>query len=211
MTPGLDGASLFATTGRGFYRSDDGGHRWRHLMRGLDRHYTVPLVASRLRPGRLYTAAAASPPPGWSRGADAALYRSDDGGEHWMVLEKSLPLAFDAMVRQIAVDDTDTVSIASGHELFVSHDGGDSLATADRRSAHRERAQRHVEGGIMACSGTFRLNRVVLVASLLLVGSSTAAFGHRPWRLTTPRPTARPSASRGRPTGWPGEAPEDGP
>src|SRR5262245_11392438 len=92
---------------------------------GLDRHYTVPLVAVRSRPGTLYTAAAASPPPGWSRGADTTLYRSDDGGEPWMRLETGLPRPFAAMVRQIAVDDGDVVSIAAGHEVFVSHDRGD--------------------------------------------------------------------------------------
>ena len=126
VTPAPDGTSLYATTGRGFYRSDDGGRRWQQLMRGLDRHYTVPLVASRLRPGRLYTAAAASPPPGWRQGANAAVYRTDDGGEHWVPLEKGLPPRFDTMVRHIAVDDQDTVYIAAGDELFVSQDGGDS-------------------------------------------------------------------------------------
>jgi hypothetical protein len=126
VTPGGDGARLYATTGRGFYRSDDGGGRWRHLMAGLDRRYTVPLVASRRQPARLYTAAAATPPPGWRQGANAALYRSDDGGEHWVRLEQGLPRHFDVMVRQIAVDDAGTVYIAAGRELFASEDEGDS-------------------------------------------------------------------------------------
>jgi photosystem II stability/assembly factor-like uncharacterized protein len=126
VVPVLAGRRLYATTGRGFYRSDDGGHGWRHLMTGLDRRYTVPLVASRRQPDRLYTAAAASPPPGWRHGANAALYRSDDGGEHWMRQERGLPPQFDVMVRQVAVDDTGNVTIAAGQELFASQDGGDS-------------------------------------------------------------------------------------
>ncbi len=126
VTPAPDGTRLYATTGRGFYRSDDGGEHWRHLMTGLDRRYTVPLVASQQRPGRLYTAAAAGPPPGWRQGANAALYRSDDGGEHWLRLGQGLPPQFDAMVRQVAVDDAETVYIAAGHELFGSHDIGES-------------------------------------------------------------------------------------
>jgi len=126
VTPAPDGTRLYATTGRGFYRSDDGGEHWRHLMTGLDRRYTVPLVASRQRPGRLYTAAAAGPPPGWRQGANAALYRSDDGGEHWLRLGQGLPPQFDAMVRQVAVDAAETVYIAAGHELFGSHDTGES-------------------------------------------------------------------------------------
>ncbi|MBI3326891.1 MAG: hypothetical protein HYZ81_09335 [Nitrospinae bacterium] len=126
MAPALDGTRLFASTGRGFYRSDDDGHRWEHLMTGIDRRYTVPLVASRQRPERLYTAAAAAPPPGWRQGANAALYRSNDGGQHWKRLEEGLPPQFDAMVRQIAADDTETVYIAAGRELFISQDEGDS-------------------------------------------------------------------------------------
>lgn len=126
VVPATEGAQLYATTGRGFYRSDDGGQRWRHLMTGLERRYTVPLVASRRRPGRLYTAAAAGPPPSWRQGANAAVYRSDDAGEHWLRLEHGLPVQFDAMVRYMVMDEADTLYIAAGHDLFVSQDEGDS-------------------------------------------------------------------------------------
>jgi photosystem II stability/assembly factor-like uncharacterized protein len=126
VTPATESARLYVTTGRGFYRSDDGGHRWGHLMTGLDRRYTVPLAASRQRPGRLYTAAAAGPPPSWRQGANAALYRSDDGGDHWMRLERGLPPQFEVMVRQIAVDSAETLYIAAGHALFISQDEGET-------------------------------------------------------------------------------------
>src|SRR5262249_61660661 len=90
-------------------------------MPGLDRRYTVPLVASQQRPGRLYTAAAAGPPPGWRQGANAALYRSDDGGEHWLRLGQGLPPQFDTMVRQGAVGDAAKVYNAGGHVVFGGH------------------------------------------------------------------------------------------
>ena len=35
------------------------------------------------------------------------------------------PRPFASMVRHVAVDDADTVYIAAGHEVFVSHDAGD--------------------------------------------------------------------------------------
>lgn len=138
VTPTSAGLRLYATTGRGFYRSDDGGQHWRHLMHGLERRYTVPLVASPQQPGQLYTAAAAGPPPSWHQGANAALYRSDDGGERWVRLEQGLPPQFDVMVRQIAVDDAGTVVIAAGPELFASHDAGASWQrlTAELPTVH---------------------------------------------------------------------------
>src|SRR5262249_28948198 len=114
VIPASAGLRLYATTGRGFYRSDDGGQHWRHHMSGLERRYTVPRVASLQRPDRLYTAAAAGPPPSWRQGANAALYRSADGGEHWVCLQQGLPPQFDVMVRQIAVDDAGTVFAAAG-------------------------------------------------------------------------------------------------
>ena len=76
-------------------------------------------------PERLYTAAAATPPPGWLRGANAALYRSDDGGEHWVQLEHGLPRQFNVMVRSLIVDQ-EGIYAAAGHELFASSDGGDN-------------------------------------------------------------------------------------
>ncbi|MBI3330102.1 MAG: hypothetical protein HYZ81_25765 [Nitrospinae bacterium] len=68
------------------------------------------------------------PPVGLTHGCTTGrgFYRSDDGGEHWVRLEHGLPAQFDVMVRQIALDEAGTLSIAAGHELFVSQDEGDS-------------------------------------------------------------------------------------
>jgi photosystem II stability/assembly factor-like uncharacterized protein len=126
VTPAPDGARLHATTGVGYHRSDDGGRHWRHITAGLDRGYTVPLVIAPEQPDRLFTAAAASPPPGWRAGANAALYRSDDGGEHWTRLERGLPSRFDTMVRELAVDEAGRVYAAAGHALYVSADAGET-------------------------------------------------------------------------------------
>lgn len=127
VTPATDGVHLYATTGAGFHRSDDGGHHWQRIIEGMDRRYAVPLVASPKRPKRLYTAAAATPPPGWAKGgANAALYRSDDGGDRWIRLEQGLPPQFNAMVRSLALDEAGGVYAAAGNELFASFDEGDT-------------------------------------------------------------------------------------
>ncbi len=54
------------------------------------------------------------------------FYGSDEGGEPWLCLARGLPPQCDVMVRQIAVDDTETVYIVAGHELFTSPDEGAS-------------------------------------------------------------------------------------
>lgn len=126
VVPSLDGTRMYATTGGGFYRSDDGGHHWRNITAGLDRTYVIPCIASQQQPEQLYMAGAATPPPGWKMGANAALYRSDDGGEHWVRLQHGLPPQFDEMVRSLILDEAGGVYAAAGHELFASFDEGES-------------------------------------------------------------------------------------
>lgn len=127
VTPAADGSHLYATTGAGFHRSDDGGQHWQHITTGLDRRYTVPFVASERRPERLFTAVAMLPPPNWANGgANAALYRSDDAGEHWTQLAGGLPERFDVMVREVALDGVDDVYAACGNVLYASHDAGEN-------------------------------------------------------------------------------------
>jgi photosystem II stability/assembly factor-like uncharacterized protein len=129
VTP-AEGDRLYATTGGGFYRSDDGGGHWRHLTAGIDRGYTVPFIAPSQQPGRLYVAAAAGPPPTWGRGADAAIYRSDDGGERWTRLDQGLPPRLDTMVMALAGGGDGDLYAASGAAVFSSADGGETWRSA---------------------------------------------------------------------------------
>jgi photosystem II stability/assembly factor-like uncharacterized protein len=129
VTPTPGGDRLYATTGGGFYRSDDSGRQWRHVKGGIDRGYTVTFAAAPGATDRLFVAAAATPPPGWRNGANAALYRSADGGESWTRLSKGLPAQFDRMVGALAVNGND-VYAASGSSLFASTDGGESWRVA---------------------------------------------------------------------------------
>lgn len=126
VLPAPDGRRLFATTGGGFYRSADGGQSWQHAMAGLDRRYTVSLALSATYPERLYVAAAATPPPGWRQGANAALYRSDDAGERWQRLRGGLPERLDEMVSALVTDADGGVYAAAGGALYGSRDGGET-------------------------------------------------------------------------------------
>ena len=78
------------------------------------------------RKGLLFTAAAATAPPGWQPSANAAIYRSDNGGSNWTQLEKGLPVPFHEMARPMAVNDGGSVYAAAGKQLFVSKDDGGS-------------------------------------------------------------------------------------
>lgn len=124
ITPAPGGRRLYATTGAGFHRSDDGGQSWQRITAGIDRGYTVSFALSPRQPDRLFLAAAAAPPPSWWRGANAALYRSDDGGSRWTQVRGGLPDHFDQMVSALAVDAADGVYLAAGGELYGSEDGG---------------------------------------------------------------------------------------
>jgi photosystem II stability/assembly factor-like uncharacterized protein len=128
IVPSLEGDELYATTGAGFHRSEDGGASWRHVTTGMERRYTVPLLASRSRPGRLLTAAAAGPPPTWSGGADCALYASEDAGRSWRRVEKGLPSRFDTLVGALVEDRSGAIYAAADGAILVSEDGGQSWA-----------------------------------------------------------------------------------
>ena len=127
-----DAHHMYATTGSGFHRSEDGGQSWRLVKEGLDRPYTMPLVAAPEDPALLYTAAAATPPPGWRANgtANAAIYRSEDGGAHWLRLAEGLPASFEAMVRTMVAAPGGALIAAAATDLYVSEDRGEHWSLA---------------------------------------------------------------------------------
>ena len=84
---------LYATTGRGFYVSGNAGGSWRHIKAGFNRAYTVPLLVIGGEHSSIYTVAAGSPPPMWrvgARGADSVMFRSNDGGESFQIVDRGV-------------------------------------------------------------------------------------------------------------------------
>lgn len=104
----LNSGRLYATTGSGFYLSENGGGSWRQARRGLTRSYAVPLFAADGQPGEIYVAAASGPPPFWSTGpagADALIFRSLDCGLSFEPIGQEGPVMPDrAMVMRFRAD-----------------------------------------------------------------------------------------------------------
>ena len=124
VTPAAHTNTIYASTGKGFHRSLDAGRQWSHLISGLDRTYQHPLVESKNHAGLMYCAASSTGPPGWAEGANAAIYRSDDNGDHWSQLEGGLPPNFDDMIYCMKVDDDDVVYVATESQIYSSRDQG---------------------------------------------------------------------------------------
>jgi photosystem II stability/assembly factor-like uncharacterized protein len=111
---------LYATTGRGFYVSNNAGGSWRHIKAGFNRGYTVPLLVIGSEQGSIYTVAAGSPPPMWRvgmRGADSIMFRSGDGGESFQIVERGVTAQRGMIMRLRAA------SQASADFFGVSDDG----------------------------------------------------------------------------------------
>ncbi|HZT07640.1 MAG TPA: hypothetical protein VFC51_11460 [Chloroflexota bacterium] len=134
---------VYAATARAFYRSEDFGRRWVLSEAGLDRDYMHDFV---LRPGErstLFMTTANGTPPAWLRPtkAEAALFRSADGGLSWRQLGGGLPSSMERMVWAVAGDPTDDRALviglgdytpnmppgsAPGGEVWRSPDSGDT-------------------------------------------------------------------------------------
>jgi len=126
---------LFAMTGGGLFRSRDGGHRWKKLTNGLDRWYMVPLAFVANNPNALCVGAGNTPPPAWrTRGADAAIYWSGDGGDRWSMAEGPFPLR--GMPSSIMTHPENPNHLFVGTSdgvLLRSTDGGKSWSVAAER------------------------------------------------------------------------------
>jgi len=167
---------VFAATGMGLFRSDDGGDEFVPSDTGIRRGSRAPYMASVSvhpeRPSVLFTAAADAPPPLWftrSEGANAAVYRSDDQGYSWRKLGGGLPDSLRAAPRSCVIDpaDPDTVFFGmSDGSIWMSEDSGETF--------------RHAIEGLAGWIGSISLVRTGAVASRQRSSLSTAAPGGQP-------------------------------
>ncbi len=117
---------VFAMTGDGLFRSKDGGDHWEKLDNGLERWYMVPLVFVTADAKVICVGAGNRPPGSWqTRGADAAIYWSEDGGNSWKMASGPFPLR--GMLSSIIADPENPNHLFAGTTngmLLQSTDGG---------------------------------------------------------------------------------------
>ncbi|HLF76805.1 MAG TPA: hypothetical protein VJB57_04885 [Dehalococcoidia bacterium] len=150
-----DAKRIYATTGRGTYRTDDAGNYWRMLEYGISSktRYAMPIAIDCTRPERLYVGfASGGGPTAWkgyrpartglywtsrySRdtsdedgGAGSVLLRSTDGGDTWEPLTHGLPERHAYMICGIQVDPNDPESVYAAYtdgSVYHSKDAGES-------------------------------------------------------------------------------------
>ncbi|HEY3115168.1 MAG TPA: hypothetical protein VGK54_00345 [Chloroflexota bacterium] len=121
---------FYATTARGVYRSEHGGHDWIVAQEGVTRDFFHDCV---VRPGAatsLFMATANGSPPSWLRegGAKSAIYRSEDGARTWQQLTGGLPASLEPMVWGLAGDPLDEARLyaAIGNAVWQSGNRGDT-------------------------------------------------------------------------------------
>lgn len=143
---------IYAPTGFGVFRTEDGGNWWTRLDYGLERGYAVPMAVHAAHPNRLFLGAACYGPVSWkgpkaartgpftasrwspdrsveTGGALAEVLRSDDFGETWRRLAGGLPSANPYMISGVDInpEDPDMVFVTyTDGTLFESDDAGES-------------------------------------------------------------------------------------
>jgi hypothetical protein len=146
---------IYATTGRGTYRTDDAGRHWRMLEYGIESatRYAMPIAIDSSRPERLFVGFAShGGPPSWKgyrparvglywtsrysrdtsdrdNGAGSMLLRTVDGGETWEALANGLPPEHAYMICGIQINPRNPDQMFAAYtdgNVYESKDGGDS-------------------------------------------------------------------------------------
>jgi photosystem II stability/assembly factor-like uncharacterized protein len=139
--------TLYATSfGRGVYKSTDNGKSWTLKNRGILERQPLAWRLTRAQNGMLYLVVARrSERGGIDDAGDGALYKSADGGEHWVKMK--LPDGTNGPT-SLVLDPSDQKRIYltawgvarlsgdTGGGLFVSNDGGENWKQIFNESQH---------------------------------------------------------------------------
>jgi len=142
--------TLFASTGIGTYRTDDGGKNWTKCKYGLGRAYAIPMTNHPAVPDRIFLGAAENGPATWAGyrtvragpyntvkfsrnataetgGAKTQILRSDDAGNTWSYLKTGLPAGTEHMTCGFASHPQDPDTLCVGYtdgSVYASNDAG---------------------------------------------------------------------------------------
>ena len=147
--------TLFASTGIGTYRTDDGGKSWIKCDYGMGRAYAIPMASHPTVPDRLFLGAAENGPASWpghrtvragpyntvkfsrnlaaqTGGAKTQILRSDDAGKTWTRLDSGLPAGHEHMTCGFAVHPNDSETLCVGYtdgSIYASYNAGKNWQT----------------------------------------------------------------------------------
>ena len=123
----VDPSRLYQQNHVGVYRSLDSGDHWERIEEGLPSHFGFPMVAHPRRPGTLFIAPLAGDSNRVFPGGRAAVYRTDDGGDHWQATANGLRQGVYQGVLRSAM----TVDHEEEPGIYFGTTGGDVYATLD--------------------------------------------------------------------------------
>ena len=128
-----EGDRLYQQNHCGMYRSEDGGRRWQSIEAGLPSSFGFPAAVHPRDPATLYLVPLNGDIAGrYVPDAQAAVWRTRDGGGSWQALREGLPQSnvFFGVLRQaMATDRLEPAGVYFGTnsgELYASADEGDS-------------------------------------------------------------------------------------
>ncbi len=107
--------TLYAATGRGLYKTTDGGNSWLRTGAGLRDRSVLAIAVDPASPSNLYATT-----------DTAGVFRSEDGGEHWREANRGIAARY---VGAIAIDPHHGGVVYAGAEagrVFRSEDSGET-------------------------------------------------------------------------------------